>query len=126
MDVIVVDDDKFMKNVFDKLFKDTGLSYEVYHDPHEGHDAIVEKRPACVILDYIMPDLRGDELIVKSSQECLFKYCNFVMVSSEQFNDMDRMKLMTLGFLHIFTKEDLNSDAFLQTVQELVADKKVA
>jgi len=126
MDIIVVDDDKFMKTVFDKILKDTGLKYEVYHDPHEGHDAIVAKKPACVILDYIMPDLRGDEMIVKSSQECLFKHCNFIMVSSEKFNDLDRMKLMTLGFLHIFTKEDLQSDYFLETVHELVADKKAA
>jgi len=126
MDVIVVDDDKFMKKVFDKIFGGTELKYEVYHDPHEGHDAIVEKKPACVVLDYIMPDLRGDELIVKSSQECLFKYCNFVMVSSESFTEMDKMKLMTLGFLHIFTKEDLNSEHFVNTIRELVADKKAA
>ena len=126
MDVIIVDDDKVMQKVFDKIFKDTGLEYEVYHDPHIGHDAIVEKKPACVILDYIMPDIRGDELIVKSSQELLFQHCNFVLVSSEKFDQLGKMKLMTLGFLHIFEKEDLRSDKFVEVIKELVADKKAA
>ena len=57
MDVIIIDDDKFMKTVFSNLFKDQGISFDVYEDPHEGLESISSNRPHCAIIDYNMPAL---------------------------------------------------------------------
>lgn len=126
MDIIIVDDDKFMAKIFDRVLAKTGLEYSVYQKPHDGLEAIISQKPACVILDYMMPDIKGDELIVRSSQECLFKHCNFIMITGEKFDEMQKMKLMTLGFQYIFSKKEIHSEHFIETVIDLVQDKKQA
>ncbi|EQC47717.1 response regulator [Bacteriovorax sp. Seq25_V] len=126
MDLIVIDDDKFMKKVFDMILKDQGLNYCVYTNPHEGIVAVENDSPCCVVVDYIMPDLRGDELIIKASQKLLFKKSNFIMITGEAVDEMARMKFMTLGFQYVFAKSDIKSPIFLETIKELIADKKAA
>ncbi len=126
MDLIVIDDDKFMKKVFESILRDQELSYAVYTNPHEGIVAVENDSPCCVVVDYLMPDLKGDELIIKASQKLLFKRSNFIMITGEAVDEMMKMKLMTLGFQYIFSKSEIKSALFLNTIKELIADKKAA
>ncbi len=124
MDVIIIDDDKFMKTVFSNLFKDQEISFDVYEDPHEGLESISSNRPHCAIIDYNMPALNGDDLIVLSSQRLQFSHTDFIMITGEEFSEMDRMKLMTLGFQYIFSKKELRSEKFINTINEILETHK--
>jgi DNA-binding response OmpR family regulator len=124
LDLIIIDDDKNIGKVFESIFSKTDVSFEIYDCPHEGLQALIEKKPACVVLDYHMPNFRGDEVIVRSSQELLFKYCNFILMTDEEFDEMEKMKLMTLGFQYIFKKTAIHNGHFIDIVKDLVSDKR--
>ena len=126
MDVIIIDDDKFMATVFENLFGKEGINFKVYDDPHAGLEAISKIQPSCAIVDYNMPALNGDDLIIISSQKLQFQHTDFIMITGEEFTDIERMKLMTLGFQYIFKKSQMKKDNFLETVQVMISDKKAA
>ncbi len=124
MDIIIIDDDPFMKKVFHSLFKHEHINIEVFENPVEGLEAISMEKPKCAIVDYRMPALNGDDLIIQSSQKLQFQHTDFVMITGEHFGELDRMKLMTLGFQYIFKKSDLKSKLFIDTIKEIVAQKE--
>ena len=125
MDLIVIDDDKFMVTVFQNLFKDENISYLVVDDPHAGLEIISKEKPKCAIIDYNMPALNGDDLIVISSQKLQFSHTDFIMITGERFTEMDRMRLMTLGFHYIFSKSDLKNEQFLGTIKSIIESKSL-
>lgn len=126
MDVIVIDDDKFMGNVFENLFKQEGISYKLYDNPHEGLEVISKEQPRCAIVDYNMPLLNGDDLIVISSQKLQFQHTDFIMITGEEFSDIERMKLMTLGFQYIFKKSELRKGDFLSVIKDIISESNAA
>lgn len=124
LDLIVIDDDKFMHKVLDGILTNKNISYKFFDDPVLAISEVEKEKPSCVVVDFMMPNLKGDELIVKASQKLLFKTSNFIMITGETLDEMQKMKMMTLGFQYIFSKKELRSDAFVECVLELIADKK--
>ncbi len=123
MDLLIIDDDKFMKKVFSEIFANRDIDFEIVEDPHIGLDIISDKRPKCAMIDYNMPRLNGDDLIVLSSQKLQFQHTDFVMVTAENFSEMDKMKLMTLGFQYIFKKSEISNGLLVETVKSIIDEK---
>ena len=78
------------------------------------------------IVDYNMPLLNGDDLIVISSQKLQFQHTDFIMITGEEFSDIERMKLMTLGFQYIFKKSELRKGEFLSIIKQVLLQSKAA
>ena len=73
-----------------------------------------------------MPLLNGDDLIVISSQKLQFQHTDFIMITGEEFSDIERMKLMTLGFQYIFKKSELRKGEFLSIIKQVLLQSKAA
>jgi DNA-binding NtrC family response regulator len=102
--VFLIDDDKFVLKSTSKKFRAYDVEVFTFLDPNEALEALVEHKPEIVFLDYNMPDLTGEELIVKVSEVKLFNHCALYLLSGNDFDANETVKLRTLGFYNVFKK----------------------
>jgi DNA-binding response OmpR family regulator len=102
--ILLIDDDKFVLKATAKLFRKYEVEVVTCMDPQEGLDAVVEMRPDIVFLDYNMPGLTGEDVIVKVSEAKAFNEVALYMLSGNNFSEDEVIKLRTLGFYNVFCK----------------------
>jgi RNA polymerase sigma factor (sigma-70 family) len=64
-DVFLIDDEKDFCQMLEMFLTSKGLSCKSFTDPVEALEAVVPKKIGCVITDYKMPFMNGDELTKK-------------------------------------------------------------
>ena len=122
-ELIIVDDDPFIGKFFADWLKDYSIDYQFYDDPEEGLARIVEQRPKVVILDYNMPIINGHQLIVKLSEEHIFSDSAVFLFTGEQMDEMQIMRMMTLGFEKVLFKP-LDKEAFFTLLSDNLGELK--
>lgn len=121
-DLIIVDDDEFMGKVFSSMLKDHKLNYSFYSDPEKALMAILEHRPKCVLIDFNMPVLNGQDLIVKLSENHIFQHSAIYLITADSLTQMDKVRMMTLGFEKIIDKNSLKKESFLEAISEVLGE----
>jgi len=104
VDIIVVDDNPEVGELIQAMLEDEPVSVETFTSSQEALIRITEKKPKIAILDYNMPGLTGQELIVKLSENMVFKDTSIILISGESFSEIEKIRFMTLGFERIFEK----------------------
>ena len=92
--ILIVDDDKFLLDMYALKFKEMG--FEV-HTAFSGADALLvlkeEKKPDVILLDVVMPNLDGFDLLKKIKEEKLSEQSLIIMLSNlGQESDIERAK----------------------------------
>lgn len=109
--VFLIDDDRMTLKFLQHIFSSYHVELSTFQNPNEGLDAISTVRPDLVFIDYMMPEMNGDDLIVKVSEGKLFKDCALYLLSANDFSDLEVIKFRTLGFYNVLkkplTREDL-------------------
>ena len=100
--VLLVDDDRFLLDMYTMKFKDSGCTVDAIPDPA----AALEKlrggfTPGIILLDIIMPSLSGFEFLETVRKENLAKGAKIIMLSNQgQQEDIDKaMKLGASGYI---------------------------
>lgn len=61
---VIIDDEEDFCFLLSQLLEGTGKFDVLYaHDGDQGRNLVIEKQPHLVFLDYVMPRMRGDEVI---------------------------------------------------------------
>ena len=102
--IFFIDDDKIALKVLTKLFKHYDVELHTFNNPIEGLEAIAVHKPQVVFLDYMMPEMNGDEVIVKVSELKLFNDTALYLLSATDFSDVQVIKFRTLGFYDVLHK----------------------
>lgn len=102
--ILLIDDDKFVLKATSKLFRKYDVEVITCMDPEEGLNAVVELKPQLVFLDYNMPGLTGEDVIVKVSEEKAFNDVALYMLSANDFSEAEVIKMRTLGFYNVLNK----------------------
>jgi len=63
--ILLVEDDPFMIDIYTTKLKEEGFSIEVAKDGEEGLRKIKEKMPDLVVLDIVLPQIDGWEILEK-------------------------------------------------------------
>jgi two-component system OmpR family response regulator/two-component system KDP operon response regulator KdpE len=92
--ILLVDDDKFLLDLYAVKFKEKGLSLEAVSDPEE---ALARLRsgfaPDVILLDVIMPGLDGFSLLEHITKEKLAPRATIIMLTNQgQESDIARAK----------------------------------
>jgi len=69
--ILLVEDDLFMIDIYTTKLKEAGFSVQVAIDGEEALNKMKEKKPDLLVLDIVLPRLTGFEILkaVKSSSE---------------------------------------------------------
>ena len=61
--ILIVDDSRFSRNTFRKALSSEGYEILEAVDGREGLEMIRKHQPDCVLLDMLMPELNGNEVL---------------------------------------------------------------
>lgn len=102
--IFLIDDSNVVLKSLSNLFKPYDVEVFTFTNPIDGLEAIAEHRPQLVFLDYLMPEMNGEEVIVKVSEAKLFKDCALYLLSATDFDDVEVIRFKTLGFYDVLHK----------------------
>ncbi len=117
IDLLIVDDSKFDLEVIKAMLKGYNITTEVCLSAPQAIDIIQEKQPHVIIIDYEMPHMNGDDMIIAISERKLFATSSFILLSGRNFDDIEKMKLQTLG-LELILKKPINKDSLFSIIEE--------
>lgn len=97
LSVLIVDDDKFLLEMYQKKFKSKGFAVEVATSSEEALASLRKgTKPDVLVLDIIMPNMDGIELLENIRKEKLVPEATVIMLTNE--SDKDKIeKAKSLG-----------------------------
>jgi len=124
IDVILVDDDPFMEKIFNNMIGDFDLNFHFCSDAEKGLEEVVKYRPKVLVLDYNMPGLNGQEVIVKLSENHIFKDTSVYLLTGEKMDEMQMLRMRTLGFTELLFKP-IGKEDFVKILTSELGELKV-
>ena len=67
--ILLIEDDPFLIDIYTTKLKEAGFSVEVATDGNEGLRKIAEKIPDLVVLDIVLPQIDGWEILKKIKED---------------------------------------------------------
>lgn len=103
-DIIIIDDDPFITELIESYLAPYDLLIQTYNNPVQALEQVIHHRPRIVFMDLKMPEMRGDQVIVKLSEKYIFQTTSVFLVTATVLDETEYMKIMTLGFDHVISK----------------------
>ena len=123
--ILIVDDDKFLLDMYAVKFSECGLNVETCHDAEEAIEKLREKKDIdAVLLDIIMPGADGFELMRRIKEEKLLPEDAVIIVLSNQGDDADIAKAKELGAAGYIVKASTIPSEVLEKVLKIMETKK--
>lgn len=88
---------------------------------HEAMNYIVEHRPQIVVLSENLADMTAHDFIVLASQKKVFSTTTFLLLSLHPYPEIEKMKMMTLGFSSFITYDLEKND--LDNLNQFIEDE---
>jgi DNA-binding response OmpR family regulator len=118
--LLVVEDDAFLQKILVAKFAKEGFAISTASDGKEGLDAIKKDRPDLVLLDLIMPNMDGFDVLYSLQSDAALKAIPVVVLSNlAQDEDVKRAK--DLGAVDFLVKGDLAINELVRKVKETFA-----
>lgn len=121
--IYLVDDDRFLLDMYAIKFKNAGHDVTAYQGGEELLAALKkEKLPDAVLLDVVMPGMTGFETLETIRKENLAPDTKFIILSNQgQDTDLDKAKeLKTAGY--IIKASAIPSEVYAETMS--IIEKK--
>lgn len=118
-DVLVVEDDQFLRDLIVKKLNEEGLKTLQAIDGEEGLRMTHEKKPAIVLLDLILPGIDGFEVLKQIKADAVLSKIPVVILSNlGQKDDIDRG--LKLGAADYLIKAHFTPGEIVQKVKEIL------
>ena len=114
--ILVIDDSLMILNFVEKILSEANYDVVTAATAQEGLLATYEQNPDLILLDYLLPDLRGDEVSCRLSEDESTARVPVVFVSSFAA-DLERTQSKSANVLGILNKP-FTSDLLLEAVEQ--------
>lgn len=118
--IMIVDDSKLTRNVLQELLISNGHEVIEATNGREAITMIAEQTPDCIVLDILMPEMNGFE-VLEELKNRVQKVP--VVIHSADIQQTTRQKCFQLGAFS-FTNKPLNKEVLLNAVHEALASTK--
>lgn len=99
-DVFVVDDDAFMRNSLQQLFKSVGLKVDTFSTANAFLESELPTKPGCLILDIQLLEMSGLELQDELTKREVSIPIIFITGQGTEAMKIEAMKAGAVGFLY--------------------------
>jgi threonine synthase len=122
-DIVVVDDDPRDARLVRRLLEATGR-YRVHeaHDGQSGWRMIREKLPDLIVLDLMLPDMSGEDLLEQIKRDPALADIPVVVMTAKDLQAAERDRLLG-KIISLFQKANLDRAALIQRVDATLRDE---
>lgn len=116
--IYLVDDDRFLLDMYAIKFKNAGHEVSAFQNGDEVLAALKkDKAPDAILLDVVMPGMTGFEILAKIRQDNLAQGTKIIILSNQgQDNDLDKAKeLGAAGY--IIKASAIPSEVYAETIK---------
>lgn len=116
--ILLIEDDKFLSSVLKSRMEREGFTVLQAFDGNEGFEIMKDEQPDLVVLDLIMPNMSGFDLLEKVSTDPQMGDTPIVVASNlGQESDIEKAK--RLGVRDYFVKVQMSIDELAETLKDL-------
>jgi len=117
--ILLVEDDPFLIDIYTTKLKEAGFSVEVATDGEEGVRKAKEKPPSLIILDIVLPQIDGWEILKKIKEDKNLKPIPVIILSNlGQKNEVERG--MKLGAAKYLIKAHYTPSQVVEEIKEIL------
>ena len=118
--IVLVDDDENLREVFSMGLRQADFSVEEAVNGKEGLKKIKEIFPDLVLLDVVMPEMDGFELLDAIKNDAVIKNIPVIMLTNLAHED-DRRESMRLGATDYIVKASVTPSQLAEKVKQYLA-----
>jgi len=117
--ILLIEDDPFLIEIYTTKLKEAGYSVEKAEDGDEGLRSIKEKKPDLVLLDVVLPNFNGWEILRKIKKDDNFKDLKVVVLSN--LGEKDEVeKGLKLGATKYLVKAHYTPSEVIKEVKKIL------
>jgi len=115
--ILVVEDDKFLRDLLVNKLKDEGLEVGAVTDGKEAYEYLDKDLPDVIVLDLILPDLNGFDILERITKDARTSGVPVIVLSNlDQKEDID--KAMSLGAVDFMIKANFSLTEILARIKK--------
>ena len=114
--VLLVDDDKYIRDVYQELLQSEGYQVDIASDGQEALDLVSAGGYELVILDVIMPKIDGIGILTELKDHPAKKKNKHILVLTNLANDPAVQQAKELGADECLVKAEINPGKFLEII----------
>lgn len=120
-DVVIVDDDEIFLDVVKQILAPVTSLVTTFNRGKPALAKLKELQPKVLVLDLNLPDIRGDQFLVKFSELCGWGDMMVLVVTGEQLSQEQNDLLRSIGTYRIIRKP-IETESFLTTISCLLCE----
>lgn len=118
--ILLVDDDKLMVKMYQGKFEDDGFDVAVAVDGKMGFDKTLEFKPDLILLDILMPNVNGLEMLRNLKSNDATKKIPVILLTNVGGGDEDVEKGLSLGAVAYLVKAHYDPKDIVKKVKEIL------
>lgn len=117
--ILLVEDDPFIIDIYTTKLKEAGFSIDIAEDGEEALRKIREKKPNLLVLDIVLPNIDGWELLEKIRTELGFEGLKVVVLSNlSQKAEVE--KSLKFGVIKYFIKANFTPNEVVEEIKKIL------
>ena len=118
--ILLVEDDPFLVEIYNTKLKDSGFEVDTATDGEECLKKIGEKKPDIILLDIVLPNTNGWEILRKVGKDENLKTVKIIVLSNlSQKEEVD--KGMQLGAVKFLIKSHFSPSEVVEEIKKIIA-----
>lgn len=117
--ILLIDDDQFIRKIYQSDLTSRGFDVVTAEDGEIGLGKISSEQPDLVILDIIMPQKNGFEVLEELQKSGLSAKIP-VIVHSNLAQEADKERALSLGAKEYILKDETTFDSMFETVSRYI------
>jgi DNA-binding response OmpR family regulator len=119
MKVLIIEDDNFIRTLYESELHQENIEVELAADGEEGLNKAKKVKPDLILLDLILPKKNGFEVLeILKKDEKLKKIPVVILSALSQKVDID--EAMKLGAIRYLTKEDYSQKQITKEILDIL------
>lgn len=119
MTVLLVDDDLYIRELYDEILKSEGFEVDCSSDGKDGYEKITQNKYDLIMLDVMLPQLDGIGILTKLRHEKIKISCPIVLITN-LVHDPVVKNARELGAHSVITKAELAPDQLIAKINEII------
>jgi CheY-like chemotaxis protein len=125
MKILIIDDDQMLIDVWSLVLKKEGYEVITAGTGHDGMEIAKTQQPDFILLDQIMPDLKGNEVLQMLKQDPQTQNIMVAMASNYSENELMQQAIQN-GAVDYILKYQIDPQDLVNKIKTLMQDGKPA